>query len=290
MPDRDRVEQMLPSRVRSLLQKQIRDAAHALRGRRAPSDESIHRARKRLKGARASLRLIREVIGDPAYRRENACLRDAARPLSRVRDGRVMLETLDGLLKKEPGRTALSPIRRVLQRDHSNARRTLLDPRRRGELIAMLEAAGARAGRWRFRRDSATALRGGIERLYRRGRKTLTQADSHRSEPTLHEARKGAKYLELALAPFVPAGGRRTAKLARRAEAVGDRLGKDHDLAVLRERIAPRLADAGDDGKALLDRIEKRGERLRAKALKQGRRLYKNKPERLLKRLEKALP
>src|SRR5262249_11482283 len=61
------------------------------------SDEDVHRARRSLKKARAALRLMRPGITDAQYRGLNATLRDAARPLSQVRDSKVLLDTLRGL-------------------------------------------------------------------------------------------------------------------------------------------------------------------------------------------------
>ncbi len=75
----------------------IATALAALRAHKA-SDERIHQARKQLKRARANLRLLRDAIGKRAYARENAALRDAARPLSGVRDAMVLIQTLDRLI------------------------------------------------------------------------------------------------------------------------------------------------------------------------------------------------
>jgi CHAD domain-containing protein len=122
-----------PARVKSLLLEQIRDAARALDSRGAPSDESVHRARKTLKRARASLRLLRGAVGHSTYRRENACLRDAARSLSRVRDARVMMETLDDLVKRSR-RTSLAPLRSALRQERQRARREVLGRPRRTQL------------------------------------------------------------------------------------------------------------------------------------------------------------
>jgi CHAD domain-containing protein len=43
------------------------------------SGEAVHSARKELKKARATLRLLRDALSDAVYKRENAALRDAAR-------------------------------------------------------------------------------------------------------------------------------------------------------------------------------------------------------------------
>src|SRR5436305_14370843 len=87
----------------------VGDALKALNARRV-TDERIHTARKHLKRARANLRLLRNTVREAAYTRENTALRDAARPLSSVRDAKVLVETLDALLD----RTTSAPRRMLL--------------------------------------------------------------------------------------------------------------------------------------------------------------------------------
>ena len=67
-----------------------------------PADARIHDARKRIKRARAALRLLRDALGESVYQRENAALRDAARPLSEVRDAKILIDALDELARRQP--------------------------------------------------------------------------------------------------------------------------------------------------------------------------------------------
>src|SRR5689334_2583821 len=75
--------------VKLALLGRLADAARALE-RPGLDDEAVHDARKKLKSARAGLRLLRP-LDEPLYRRENERLRDAGRRLSAVRDGKVLL-------------------------------------------------------------------------------------------------------------------------------------------------------------------------------------------------------
>src|SRR3954463_9871522 len=79
--------------VRDMLCSRIVAARTVLANPRTLDDEAIHTARKHLKAARAGLRLLRHVVGDGRYALANRRLRDAARPLSRVRDAKVLIET-----------------------------------------------------------------------------------------------------------------------------------------------------------------------------------------------------
>src|SRR5438045_3832500 len=85
--------------ARSKLCEQIGEALHHL-GRGQPGSAEIHEARKAIKRSRATLRLLRNTLSDHAYRLENSTLRDAAKPLSAVRDARVLLESLDDLMAR----------------------------------------------------------------------------------------------------------------------------------------------------------------------------------------------
>jgi hypothetical protein len=77
--------------IRKQLEKRIGTALDTLRQTHW-NDSDIHEARKVLKKARASLRLIRPGLKDRTYRLENNALRDAARPLSALRDAKVLLD------------------------------------------------------------------------------------------------------------------------------------------------------------------------------------------------------
>jgi hypothetical protein len=63
--------------------------------RGAPENDAVPEVRKCFKRVRAALRLVRAELGDDVYREENWCFRDAARPLSKVRDADVLVETVD---------------------------------------------------------------------------------------------------------------------------------------------------------------------------------------------------
>ena len=62
--------------------------------------EAIHEARKDMKKIRSALRLVRDAIGDDAWRRENDHYRDVARKLSAHRDAEILVESLDDLRER----------------------------------------------------------------------------------------------------------------------------------------------------------------------------------------------
>src|SRR5262245_6994153 len=107
--------------VRRIARKQLEAALGLLTGAQPASpDEVVHEARKHFKKLRAVLRLVRPAIGPKAYRGENITFRDAARPLTEVRDAKVLVETVDGLAERfrdqVAGRT-FADVRRELAAD-----------------------------------------------------------------------------------------------------------------------------------------------------------------------------
>src|SRR5262245_25498924 len=93
--------------VRRVVRKQLAAARESLDPSNQESiDERIHSARKCFKRVRAVLRLVRSGIAPSDYKCENEAFRDAARPLSDVRDAKVLIAALDALRKGGRKRTA----------------------------------------------------------------------------------------------------------------------------------------------------------------------------------------
>src|SRR5436190_24224574 len=83
--------------TRRVARRELEKARRTLRDRGSGEDERVHEVRRSLKKVRALLRLVRDGVGDDHYHRENERVRDAARPLTTVRDAKVLLGALDKL-------------------------------------------------------------------------------------------------------------------------------------------------------------------------------------------------
>jgi CHAD domain-containing protein len=234
------------------------------------SDESVHAARKALKKARAALRLLRPGLGEALFRAENRALRDAGRCLSPLRDTKSQLDALAELRRRHPGklrRVRLDALDDGLRADRMAAR---------GKLELQLQSCLARlepAGRADFAHVDPSAMKEGLRRVYRKGRKAFRRAGKRRTAEALHEWRKQVKYLHDALAALDGDARGKAAKIAKRADKLADRLGDDHDLAVLSQR---RRAP-----KKLRKLIAGRRKKLQKRALRLGEKLYGRKPKRL---------
>jgi CHAD domain-containing protein len=268
--------------LRQIARKQVADALAALAGR-SPTDEAVHDARKELKRARATLRLLRDAMGDKAYRRENEALRDAARPLSVIRDAKVLLDTLNGLGQRFHAAGEAPPtadLRRALRRQRTAARRTVLGgPRPFKESCAALQAVQRRAERWRTGSGGWEVLGAGLKRVYGKARRSMAAAQADRTPAKLHEWRKQTKYLWHQLQLLQPLWPGMIGELADQAHQLADYLGDDHDLSVLREQVI-RLGEVlgKPERRALIGRIDAWRTELRDKAMVLGHRLYEETP------------
>jgi CHAD domain-containing protein len=267
--------------VRLILQQQASTALDLL-SRNKLTDAEVHAARKELKKARATLRLLRAGLSERVYRRENATLRDAARPLSAARDGRVMLETLDELIEDygAPARAVpLGAFRNSLRSERREARRALTPAtiqRSRRSLRQLRE----RAARWRIADRGWPIIGVGLKRIYDKGRKAMVAAQSSRSIEDLHEWRKQVKYLWHQLQVLAPMWPGLIGELADQAHKLANYLGDDHDLAVLRGKVlAQQDAFQGSAGReALLALVDRCRDRLQEKAFLLGKRIYEERP------------
>lgn len=287
--DLERSKDLAPQ-VHAILLEQIEDAASVLAAAR-PSEKAIHDARKSLKKARATIRLLRENIPDDVYRRENRALRDVARPLSSARDASVMLATLDKLVKLygEAAADAIpAPLRKALKEELTQAGRTLrgsmtkkLSPSRSATTVKRrLARARVSESGWR---SIGTALR----RVYRRGRRAMKEARRTPTAECLHEWRKQTKHLwhqTQVLEPLWPA---MIAEFGDQAHKLADYLGDDHDLAVLREKLKPEAFKHSGNADALLAIIDRCRAQLQEKAFLLGGRIYDASPAEFVAQYER---
>ena len=271
-------DEPLPQGIRAVARGRIDHAIDELRGKTdSTPEEAVHEARKDMKKLRALLRLARGELGKETFSRENACFRDAARELAGTRDSDVMLETL-GALELPPGvgfdlRKAIE-----VERRQNGAGERVGAAR---DAVAILKEARKRVDDWPLQRNSFDALAGGVDRAYRRGRRALKSARREPSVEALHEWRKRVKDLwyhhTLLRALWPPV----MAAIGDEAHELSDRLGDDHDLAVLASWVSEN-AQAGPD---LFEAVERRRAKLQAEAFALGARVYAEKPRAFVGRL-----
>lgn len=251
-----------------------------------PNDaERTHEARKRLKEARAVLRLVRAEAGDEAFALENAAIRDAGRHLSDVRDAEALLEALAKLDVSALGTRAERRVRRDLTRRRDRLAQSMTNE----QLAAVIDAIRGSRDRiavWSFPDRGFAIVEEGLVDGYARGRKLFRRARRERDPELLHEWRKGVKdawyhhqLLERAF-PAVVKG------YADALKELSDFLGNHHDLDVLRALVVaePEAFGKPGDVDALVAIVDHRRAELEHDALAHGERLYRERRGEVRKR------
>jgi len=273
--------------VRKQIEKAVEhlDATPDVHERGDSQTETIGEARKCFKRIRAALRLVREELGEDRYHEENYCFRDAARPLTQVRDAGILLQTADKLRQQFPQALAtatFAKIRRALLANQAEVSRHVLEE---DKAFATVKDAAARAlarlPRWGLQRDGWAALEAGIRRVYHAGHRALALAAERSSVENLHEWRKQTQYLWHELQLVEPRLTGAEKELVDKTHALSTLLGEDHDLAVLRETLAADPLSYGGHRvlKGVFVLIDRQRGDLQRQAFALGRELYNNSPK-----------
>ncbi|HZN89532.1 MAG TPA: CHAD domain-containing protein [Thermoleophilaceae bacterium] len=264
--------------VRRIAVGRIDHALAALRGETdATPAEAVHEARKDLKKLRSLLRLVRGGLGAATFRSENDCFRQLALELAGARDAEVMVATFDEL-GLEPA--VAGPLRQVLE---AHRLQVAAGGTAATQPVAeRLEAARVRALGWSLSGEGFDVVEPGLRRAYRRGRRRLRRLGAEPGVEDLHDWRKAVKDLwyhhTLLRALWPPV----MLAVGDEAHELSERLGTDHDLAMLLDwarrhsHAPPELAAAVEGRRAILQ----------AEALALGRRLYADKPGSFTARVE----
>jgi CHAD domain-containing protein len=253
--------------------------------------EAVHQARKAIKKERALLRLMRGAVSPRRRRAQNTALRDAARRLSGTRDAVVMVGALDDLAERYAGQvpqaTFLSLRNRIAAETPVLADLSGEGPEVRA--ASQLAQVSAELAGWRLRRDGFAAIDDGLMRTYRRGRRTFAVARRHRKVENLHNWRKRVKDLWYELQLLAPVCGSVVAGHASDAQELGDLLGDDHDLAVLRAMLVRVGEDVAVDVEAVLGLLDHRRDELQASAMLVGRRVYAESQKAFRRRMRRLV-
>lgn len=281
----DNVNEGLRRIVRAELERSVRTVADVARGgATGRQDDAVHAVRKSLKRTRAVLRLLRDELGEPRYRRENFALRDAARPLTPVRDAKVFVDALAAL---KPGEEAGAAVSRALARAGRQlaANRRAVSKRVLGTegafnpLGAALAAALERVAQWRLSGGAWSTIEPGLRRAYRLARRARGVAEERVTSRRLHEWRKQTKYFLYQLQILEPSWSQVERDLEEGLDRLADLLGEDHDLAELRPLVEAREVRAViDDRRAALERD----------AFALGRAIFEPRPDKVIHQLRDA--
>jgi CHAD domain-containing protein len=278
------------------------DSAVAKLERGDLSDRALHEIRKQLKRVRAALRLLRPCMGLGAYHRENFLVRDAARPLTPMRDAAILPPALRRLGARTDGKRGGAFARYLdgVLRQEQRAARRQLKPSELKVAVRQLRALKRRIEGLPASRLDRAAPSSGLKRTYQSGRNAVASVTLQCTDQHLHEWRKQVTYLANELECIAPSDSKGFAARLERFRRLAQRLGDDHDLALLNRKILqisqqPNAAPASavrqkDDARDLASGIARRREALQSKAFRLGQRLYARRPRRMAAIWSPVLP
>jgi CHAD domain-containing protein len=272
----------LAAEVRRVAREQIDAALGGLEHTASNPSEGVHEARRRLKRVRALLRVAREPLGD-VYGEENRRLRDVGRALAGLRDAEVARQTFDRVFP-DPRPLPIGALREALEARlaHAGEEREPLSERR-PRLIQELRKGRRAIECWPLSGvEGFDGLEPGLVRSYRRGRRGLRRSAKRRDPREFHEWRKRVKYHREHIRLLQETWKRPLRGRRRSLSRLSDLLGEAHDLFMLRQGLVDATETPPEEPLSVLDRHRRQ---LESEALLLGRRLYVEKPRRLVDRL-----
>jgi CHAD domain-containing protein len=260
-----------------LVREDLAKARHELHAH-GPREERIHRVRQRLKRVRSLLRAVTPALGDTAADAKRS-LSGAARLLAGPRDADAAAASARELraAARAGSDAGLDRVVEEFDRKAAEAHRHATPV---GEVSDRLERVEADLAIEPEGIDGAALLGKAILRSYREGRRAMRRAQSSLATPDLHRWRKAVKdlchLLRLARKRLPP----RSRKLAAELRRLGEKLGLDHDHAMLAERLA--LRPTGDPQlMRQLGIIAEERRALESEAFAIGAEIYRREPKRL---------
>jgi len=252
--------------------------------------EAIHSARKDIKKIRALLRLVRAETRGREFGLITKRLRKTAQLLAEPRDAYIKLATLTSLSRHFKGQLApraLRHIRAELRKDFEDEMRSFAKKRtarairrRLGRVQKQLKCLEVPSKGWK-------ALREGVRTAYLDGRQAYQSALKTPSSKNFHEWRKRAKDLWYQVTLMRRIWPEQMDALARDLDMLGEHLGDDHDLVMLRHALQKMCIQKRQplEVEVLHGLVEERQRELRDAALAIGTRFYAEKPAAFCNRL-----
>ncbi len=281
MAFRFRLDEPTEKGFRRIGAEQIERARRQLQAN-ADAAAEVHEARKCMKRIRALLRLGREGLGEAVFRAENAHFRAIAASLASARDDYVLLETIVKLAAENEGQATSLALTRLKQAVLTQRSETPGDNTdQRAEADTALDRALRRFRRLKLAPDSFATLERGLVRNYRKGLECRDVAYAENTDEAFHEWRKcvQAHWRHMALLSRAwPALFEAEIEAARHLSQM---LGDDHDLALLRIKLAALPPDtlSTREAEAIEALIDTRQAALRRAARSQGEVIFAEPPK-----------
>jgi CHAD domain-containing protein len=247
--------------------------------------EYIHYVRTTIKRLRALLRLIRPVVGETFFNRENDRLRKAGKRLAIARDAEVARETLKNLSvsgkpEKEAVAAALAGLEGKAESGTNLEKALSFTKEDLKETKRNLQELRSINGEW-------AVVGTGLQDVYRQSRKRMNTALEDRGDEAFHKWRIRVKNLFYELELLEPVWPKRMEKMTARLSKLQDKIGLDHDIAVLKAflRKTPEKFGGSEAVDRVIRRLEEKSQKLRGAAEPLGEKIFAQKPRRFARKL-----
>ncbi|MFL6516089.1 MAG: CHAD domain-containing protein [Chthoniobacterales bacterium] len=230
-------DEALAEGVRRIARAELVEAIEIAKGTREVDNTPVHETRKHLKKARAALRLVRKEIGRSLFRQQDHRLRDIGHLVSEVRDAEVRLQTVRELQSIQPrrGRVSYRQLEQMLMIELENFMAAFAEWQ--AQALPLLEQAKAAVDSWPVDHFDTAQLRRAVQASYKRARSCLAEARKNLTSQAFHDFRTEAKVLTYQLRILRPINPVVLKNLCEEVEAIGDLLGRAHDLFFLGDRL-----------------------------------------------------
>ena len=280
--------------LRRIVDELIKSAIARIKRPSTDREEDLHQVRLAIKRLRAILRLLRPLVSKTFFKRENARLRSAARRLARLRDLAVARRTLEQVTGKLASHSqdvaiqevfesflAQTPASSHYEKDRENALR--LAARALAQTHRAFHALPLPDRDWK-------TIEPGLKKLYRQNQTWMKRALSSDKDEDFHEWRKRVKYYFYLLKMLTPMWPSRLGKTVKHLDRLQDKLGKDHDLVVLKSFLVKHPSNTGNRTPVgqVVECLEKRSAKFRKQSMALGKILFDDKSGHWMKALRKS--
>ena len=273
--------------LRRICRKQVELARAIAAGENEADDTPVHDTRRHLKKARAALRLVKKEIGCGLFKRQDHCLRDVGRLTSEIRDAEVRLQTVRQLQgdKARQKRRSYDLVEQTLMLELQNF--VIGFAEWQTKAVPMLKGTADEVHAWSLDQFDCRQLGRAVQQTYKRARKALAKAKATDSAEDFHAFRTKAKRLVYQLAILRPINPVVLKNLGDELHAVGDLLGRAHDLSFLGNRLHREdgHSEFHREGRELLAVIETNGSQLQRAAGELADHFFAERPRDFGRRL-----
>lgn len=236
--------------IKPALTGYIRDSLVLLNQLPVPDDDAIHDIRVMMKRQRATIKLVKPLLEEEAYRREYLAGREVGRILCSWREMSVLYKTAKALKKENPKLFLKlwdnEKIQSLLRKPYSTWTNAGEQSKSVKEIRARLNKAQYRVRFLNLKEPDISLLLEELGRNYLIAAKAYLDCRNDPRQKLLHEFRKKSKTFMYQLCYFRPLNQRAIKSLEKKLDYLTQNLGKYNDLAQITDMIGYKYGNPGN--------------------------------------------